>query len=221
MVVGLSNGASDSRLYRYSRSEVNPSSEIDYDLEESSEIDEGYEEEHDGEEHDGEVLTEIVYVDRVSTAVSYVETIVPTVVTEIVDGDPVFVHSTRSAAKDFLRGRPGESDLFSLSARPGFGPKRSDVIIGSVEDGDRIEIYKSAFGLDFDDREPSFVVALSFDELEDYQSSDFDVVYFERRGEFFLNRNGSRDGWGRDGGLFLTVKSQEPPILATSQVSFI
>jgi hypothetical protein len=212
MVVGLSSGASDSRLYRYSRSEVNPSSELDCDPEESSEIDEGHE-----EEHDGEVLTEIVYVDRVST----VEKIVPAVVTEIVDGDPVFVHSTRSAAKDFLRGRPGESDLFSLSARPGFGPKRSDVIIGSVEDGDRIEIYKSAFGLDFDDREPSFVVALSLDELKDYQSSDFDVVYFERRGEFFLNRNGSRDGWGRDGGLFLTVKSQDPPILAASQVSFI
>ena len=49
----------------------------------------------------------------------------------------------------------------------------------------------------------SFAIATSKKELKQLMKSDADVVYFEGKGQLFLNENGSKKGWGKKkvGGL--------------------
>ncbi len=54
----------------------------------------------------------------------------------------------------------------------------------------------------------SFAIASSKKELKQLMKSDADVVYFESKGQLFLNDNGSKKGWGKKkvGGLLAKFK---------------
>ena len=56
----------------------------------------------------------------------------------------------------------------------------------------------------------SFVIASSKKELKQLMKSDADVVYFESKGQLFLNDNGSKKGWGKKkvGGLLAKFKGK-------------
>ena len=56
----------------------------------------------------------------------------------------------------------------------------------------------------------SFAIASSKKELKQLMKSDADVVYFEGKGQLFLNENGSKKGWGKKkvGGLIARFKSK-------------
>ena len=56
----------------------------------------------------------------------------------------------------------------------------------------------------------SFAIASSKKELKQLMKSDADVVYFESKGQLFLNENGSKKGWGKKkvGGLLAKFKGK-------------
>ena len=56
----------------------------------------------------------------------------------------------------------------------------------------------------------SFAIASSKKELRQLMKSDADVVYFESKGQLFLNENGSKKGWGKKkvGGLLAKFKGK-------------
>ena len=63
----------------------------------------------------------------------------------------------------------------------------------------------------------SFAIASSKKELKQLMKSDADVVYFESKGQLFLNENGSKKGWGKKkvGGLLAKFKGK--PELSADQ----
>ena len=63
----------------------------------------------------------------------------------------------------------------------------------------------------------SFAIASSKKELKQLMKSDADVVYFESKGQLFLNDNGSKKGWGKKkvGGLLAKFKGK--PELSAEQ----
>ena len=56
----------------------------------------------------------------------------------------------------------------------------------------------------------SFAIASSKKELKQLMKSDADVVYFESKGQLFLNENGSKKGWGKKkvGGFLAKFKGK-------------
>ena len=56
----------------------------------------------------------------------------------------------------------------------------------------------------------TFAIASSKKELKQLMKSDADVVYFESKGQLFLNENGSKKGWGKKkvGGLLAKFKGK-------------
>ena len=147
---------------------------------------------HDESGHDQPPVDtpKFVYVDRIIDG--GVKIVRETLPAEAALAQRIYVHESQSRRRDVMRGRAGEADLFVLSARPGYGKKRADIIIEfSNQDGDQIEISKSAFGMLGLSGDVRFAVVASARELKGVRSSDLHFAYLQESGKFYFNQNGA------------------------------
>ena len=86
-----------------------------------------------------------------------------------------------------------------------FNAKKVIKVAKGVVDGIDGEVF-SVKGTD----DGTFAIASSKKELKQLMKSDADVVYFEGKGQLFLNENGSKKGWGKKkvGGLLAKFKGK-------------
>ena len=86
-----------------------------------------------------------------------------------------------------------------------FNAKKVIKLSKGVVDGIDGEVF-SVKGTD----DGTFAIASSKKELKQLMKSDADVVYFESKGQLFLNENGSKKGWGKKkvGGLLAKFKGK-------------
>ena len=95
-----------------------------------------------------------------------------------------------------------------------FNAKKVIKVAKGVVDG--IDGFEEVFSVKGTD-DGTFAIASSKKELKQLMKSDADVVYFESKGQLFLNENGSKKGWGKKkvGGLLAKFKGK--PELSADQ----
>ena len=83
---------------------------------------------------------------------------------------------------------------------PPFSPREYQAVKAFDDDSPQLSIE----GMD----NGSFAIASSEKELKQLMKSDADVVYYEKKGELYLNENGEEKGWGakKVGGLMANFK---------------
>lgn len=119
-----------------------------------------------------------------------------------------------------LRGQKGETD-FILETREPFTKKNADLIIqfkGSEQDRILIDpIISDSLSANL---EISFTSTKAKKSLKQLAQKDYDFIYFEKKGQLFLNGNGTARGFGEteEGGLLAILKGK--PNLNATDIAF-
>ena len=99
--------------------------------------------------------------------------------------------------------RQGELLLDNNGKDKGFGDKDTDSLIANL--GKKTELTDALIDDVLDDLEadPSLAIAESKKELKSLAKDDYDLIYFEPKGDLYVDGNGSNKGFGKqtDGGL--------------------
>ena len=120
-----------------------------------------------------------------------------------------------------LRGQNGSTN-FILETREPFTKKNADQIIqfkGSEKDRILIDpIISDSLSAN---SEPSFTSTKAKKSLKQLAKKDYDFIYFEKKGQLFLNGNGTAKGFGEteEGGLLAILKGK--PDLKATDIAFV
>ena len=103
------------------------------------------------------------------------------------------------------------ADAFTFDSFDIYTKRASDKIIGfDSSQGDSIAVSTSAFPELEDSSGINFASAENKKELKLLSRQDYDFVYFENKGRFFFDGNGTDKGWGEanEGGLVAILKNK-------------
>jgi len=103
------------------------------------------------------------------------------------------------------------ANQFTFDSFEKFGRKTADKIIGfDSSHGDTIGVSADAFPSLSDSDQISFASTNSKKELKLLSYEDYDFVYYEKKGQLFVNGNGEDKGWGQSnqGGLFAILQGK-------------
>ena len=120
-----------------------------------------------------------------------------------------------------LRGKKGETNFILETLEP-FTKKNADLIIqfkGSEKD--HILIDPNISDSLSSDSGISFASTKSKKSLKQLSQKNYDLIYFEKKGELFLNGNGTAKGFGEtdEGGLLAILKGK--PNLKATDIAFV
>ena len=108
------------------------------------------------------------------------------------------------AGKKKLRALEGNTNEFRFELADQFGKRQADRITGfDTAEGDQLALGRDVFnGLNDID----LVTVTSKTQLATQSGSSTALIYFEPKGQLYLNQNGDASGYGEDGGLFAILK---------------
>ena len=109
-----------------------------------------------------------------------------------------------------LRGTKG-ADQFRFEQFEKFGRKQADKIIGfNSSQGDTIGVFAEAFSSLEGAEEIRLISAQTKKQIKALSKTDYDFIYYEKKGRLFFNGNSEEKGWGNEneGGLFAILKGK-------------